>query len=32
VRRGRKDAPGLPLGGDPHELLRALDELCRSLP
>jgi prolyl-tRNA synthetase len=32
VRRGRKDAPGLPLGGDPHQLLRALDELCRSLP
>ncbi len=32
VRRGRKDAPGLPLGGDPRALLRALDELCRSLP
>jgi prolyl-tRNA synthetase len=32
VRRGRKDAPGLPLGGEPQALLRALDELCQSLP
>jgi prolyl-tRNA synthetase len=32
VRRGRKDAPGLPLGGDSHTLAKALDELCRSLP
>jgi prolyl-tRNA synthetase len=32
VRRGRKNAPGLPLGGDPGELLRALDELCQSAP
>jgi prolyl-tRNA synthetase len=32
VRRGRKDAPGLPLGGEPAGLLRALDELCQSLP
>jgi prolyl-tRNA synthetase len=31
LRRGRKDAPGLPLG-EPAELLRALDELCRDLP
>ncbi len=32
VRRGRQDAPGLPLGGDRAELLRAVDELWRSLP
>jgi prolyl-tRNA synthetase len=32
IRRGRKDAPGLPLDGEPGELLRALDELCRDLP
>jgi prolyl-tRNA synthetase len=32
VRRGRKEAPGLPLGGDPQALLRALDELCQSAP
>ncbi|HEX4838166.1 MAG TPA: aminoacyl--tRNA ligase-related protein [Solirubrobacteraceae bacterium] len=32
VRRGLKDAPGLPLGGEPVELLRALDELCQRLP
>jgi prolyl-tRNA synthetase len=32
VRRGRMDAPGLPLGGEPAELLRALDELCQSAP
>ncbi|HEY5192465.1 MAG TPA: aminoacyl--tRNA ligase-related protein [Solirubrobacteraceae bacterium] len=32
VRRGRESAPGLPLGGEPTELLRALDELCQSTP
>ncbi len=32
VRRGRKEAAGLPLGGDPAELLRTLDELCQSAP
>jgi len=32
VRRGRREAPGLPLAGDPEELLRAVDELWRSLP
>jgi prolyl-tRNA synthetase len=32
VRRGREDAPGLPLGGEPEALLRALDELCQSVP
>jgi prolyl-tRNA synthetase len=32
VRRGRKEAPGLPLGGEPGVLLRALDELCQSAP
>ena len=32
LRRGRKDAPALPLGGEPAELLRAVDELWRSLP
>jgi prolyl-tRNA synthetase len=32
VRRGRREAPGLPLAGDPAELLRAVDELWRSLP
>jgi prolyl-tRNA synthetase len=32
LRRGRKDAPGLPLGGEPAGLLRALDELCQSAP
>jgi prolyl-tRNA synthetase len=32
LRRGRKQAPGLPLGGDSAELLRALDELCQSAP
>ncbi len=31
-RRGRQDAPVLPLGGDPEALLRAVDELCQSLP
>jgi prolyl-tRNA synthetase len=32
LRRGRKEAPGLPMGGEPAELLRALDELCQSAP
>jgi prolyl-tRNA synthetase len=32
LRRGRESAPGLPLGGEPMELLRALDELCQSTP
>jgi prolyl-tRNA synthetase len=32
LRRGRKQAPGLPLGGEPRALLRALDELCQSVP
>ncbi|MGH2903485.1 MAG: aminoacyl--tRNA ligase-related protein [Solirubrobacteraceae bacterium] len=32
LRRGRQSAPGLPLDGDPAELLRAVDELWRSLP
>ncbi len=32
VRRGRREAPGLPLGGEPRALLRALDELCQSAP
>jgi prolyl-tRNA synthetase len=32
VRRGREQAPGLPLGGEPEQLLRAVDELWRSLP
>jgi prolyl-tRNA synthetase len=32
LRRGRKDAPGLPLGGEPQAVLRALDELCQSTP
>jgi prolyl-tRNA synthetase len=32
LRRGRRDAPGLPLGGEPQALLRALDELCQSAP
>jgi prolyl-tRNA synthetase len=32
LRRGRESAPGLPLGGEPAELLRALDELCQSTP
>jgi prolyl-tRNA synthetase len=32
VRRGRQSAPGLPLGAAPEELLRAVDELCQSLP
>ncbi|HXR28599.1 MAG TPA: aminoacyl--tRNA ligase-related protein [Solirubrobacteraceae bacterium] len=32
VRRGREQAPGLPLGGPAEELLRAVDALWRSLP
>ncbi len=32
VRRGREAAPGLPLGGEPAELVRRVDELWRSLP
>jgi prolyl-tRNA synthetase len=32
LRRGRLQAPGLPLGGEPQALLRALDELCQSTP
>jgi hypothetical protein len=32
LRRGREDGPPLPLGGDPEELLQALDELCQSTP
>jgi prolyl-tRNA synthetase len=32
VRRGRQVAPGLPLGGEPAELVRAVDELWQSLP
>ncbi|HSZ69431.1 MAG TPA: proline--tRNA ligase [Solirubrobacteraceae bacterium] len=32
VRRGRRDAPGISLAGPPGELIRVLDELCRTLP
>jgi len=32
VRRGRNAGPGLPLGGEPAELVRRVDELWRSLP
>ncbi len=32
LRRGRQEAPGLPLGGEPQSLLRALDELCQNAP
>jgi len=32
VRRGRVAGPGLPLGGEPAELVRMVDELWRSLP
>ncbi len=32
IRRGRADAPGIPLAGDGESLLRAVDELWRSLP
>ena len=32
IRRGRADAPGIPLDGDDESLLRTVDELWRSLP
>ncbi len=32
VRRGRRDAPGLPLGGEDEQLIRAVRELWQSLP
>ncbi len=32
VRRGRTDAPGLALEGEPEQLVRAVDELWQSLP
>jgi prolyl-tRNA synthetase len=32
VRRGRVQAPGVPLEGEPDGLVRAVDELWRSLP
>jgi prolyl-tRNA synthetase len=32
LRRGRQQAPGLPLAGEPEELLRAVDELWRNAP
>jgi prolyl-tRNA synthetase len=32
VRRGRREAPSLPLAGEPSELVRAVDELWQSLP
>ncbi|MFI5009861.1 MAG: aminoacyl--tRNA ligase-related protein [Solirubrobacterales bacterium] len=32
LRRGRQSAPGLPLSADGVELVRAVDELCQSLP
>jgi prolyl-tRNA synthetase len=32
VRRGRETGSGLPLGGEPAQLVRAVDELWRSLP
>jgi prolyl-tRNA synthetase len=32
IRRDRQSAPSLPLAGEPGELLRAVDELWRSLP
>jgi prolyl-tRNA synthetase len=32
VRRGRREAPSLPLGGEPSELVQAVDELWQSLP
>jgi prolyl-tRNA synthetase len=32
LRRGRESVAGLPLTGEPAELLRAVDELWRSLP
>jgi len=32
LRRGRASAPGLPLDAVPDALVRAVDELCRTLP
>ena len=32
VRRGRKEAAGLPLAGERDQLLRAVDELWQSVP
>jgi prolyl-tRNA synthetase len=32
LRRGRGEAPGLPLAAEPPQLLRAVDELWQSLP
>jgi prolyl-tRNA synthetase len=32
IRRGRRDAAGLPLSGEGAQLAEALDDLCRSLP
>jgi prolyl-tRNA synthetase len=32
IRRGRRDAPGIPLAGEPARLIEALSELCRTLP
>jgi prolyl-tRNA synthetase len=32
IRRDRQQAPGLPLGAEPAEMLRAVDELWKSLP
>ncbi len=32
IRRGREEAPGLPLGAEPQQLLRALAELLARLP
>jgi prolyl-tRNA synthetase len=32
LRRGRQAAPGLPLSADGADLVRAVDELCQSLP
>jgi prolyl-tRNA synthetase len=32
MRRGRTDAPGLALEGEPEQLVRAVDELWQSLP
>jgi prolyl-tRNA synthetase len=32
VRRGRREAPGLPLAGAPAALIGSLEQLCRTLP
>ncbi|HEY2767791.1 MAG TPA: proline--tRNA ligase [Solirubrobacteraceae bacterium] len=32
VRRGRLEAPGIPLGGEPAALVGALEQLCRTVP